>query len=396
MKQLVLPIAMVLAAAGSTTAALADDQPPADAAAPPAPAAMTTPAMSYPLTANPKPVSFDFGPLGTAYVTGAVSALAFSQSDAVPGDRTTRADVSNGQVIVQTTDGVFQYFVQAGGYSFPTLGTPYLTASRTVDATYGVVPQAFIKLVPNANLSFQIGKLPTLIGAEYTFTFENTNIERGLLWNQENAVNRGVQGNYSDGPLAISVAWTDGFYSNRYSWGTASLAYTFDPANILSFVAGGNFDKTTQVTSATPLLQNNEEIFNIIYTHTDGPWTLQPYVQYTRVPKSSDIGTTRSASTYGAALLGNYAFDPQFSLAGRVEYIGSSGNASDGAPNLLYGPGSKAWSLTLTPTWQIQRFFARVDLSYVKVNSAAPGAAFGDNGAKTSQGRIMAEAGILF
>jgi len=28
-------------------------------------------------------------------------------------------------------------------------------------------------------------KLPTLIGAEYTFTFENMNIERGLLWNQE-------------------------------------------------------------------------------------------------------------------------------------------------------------------------------------------------------------------
>ena len=396
MKQLVLPIAMALAAAGSPIAAFADDQPPADAAAAPGPTAMTTPAMSYPLAANPKPVSFDFGPLGTAYVTGAVTALAFSQSDPVPGDRTSRADISNGQVFVQTTDGIVQYFIQAGGYSFPTLGTSYLTASKTVDAYYGVVPQAFLKLVPNANFSFQIGKLPTLIGAEYTFTFENTNIERGLLWNQENAVTRGVQGNYTDGPLAVSVAWTDGFYSNRYNWASGSLAYTFDPANILSFVAGGAVDKSAHVASATPLLQNNEEIFNVIYTHTDGPWTLQPYVQYTRVPKSVEIGTTRSASTWGAALLGNYAFDPQFSLAGRVEYIGSSGSATDGAPNLLYGPGSKAWSLTLTPTWQIQRFFARVDLSYVKVNSAAPGAVFGDNGTKTSQGRVMVEAGVLF
>ena len=357
---------------------------------------MSAPAMSYPLAANPKPVSFDFGPLGTAYVTGALTGLAFVQSNAASGDRDSRADVSNGQVIVQTTDGVVQYYVQAGGYSFPTLGTPYLTASKNVDAYYGLVPSAFLKFVPNGNFSVQIGKLPTLIGAEYTFTFENTNIERGLLWNQENAITRGIQANYSNGPIAASVAWTDGFYSNRYDWVSGSLAYTFDPANILSVVAGGAVDRITQVTSATPLLQNNEQIYNVIYTHTDGPWTLQPYVQYTRVPKSSAIGTTRSASTWGAALLGNYAFDPQFSLAGRVEYIGSSGNPADGAPNLLYGPGSKAWSLTLTPTWQIQRFFARADVSYVKVSSATPGLVFGDGGDKTSQARLMVEAGVVF
>lgn len=374
--------------------AAADETPAADAA-PPGPTAMTTPAMSYPLTANPKPATFDLGPLGTAYVTGAITGLAFTQSDAVPGDRTSRADLSNGQIIVQTTEGLVQYFVQVGGYSFPTLGTPYLKASDNVDAFYGLVPCAFVKIVPNSSFSLQVGKLPTLIGAEYTFTYENTNIERGLLWNQENAMSRGVQGNYTSGPIAASVAWTDGFYSNRYDWVSGSLAYTFDPANILSFVGGGAVNRITHVTSATPLLQNNEQIYNVIYTHTDGAWTLQPYVQFTRVPKSLDIGTTRSASTWGAALLGNYAFDPQFSLAGRVEYIGSSGNANDGAPNLLYGPGSKAWSFTVTPTWQFQRFFARADLSYVKVNGAAPGAAFGDAGTKTSQSRLMIEAGIL-
>ena len=41
------------------------------------------------------------------------------------------------------------------------------------------------------------------------------NIERGLLWNQENAVNRGIQANYSAGPVAISVSWNDGMLSNK-------------------------------------------------------------------------------------------------------------------------------------------------------------------------------------
>ena len=59
------------------------------------------------------------------------------------------------------------------------------------------MPQAFLKIVPTDNFSIQAGKLPTLIGAEYTFSFENFNIERGLLWNQEPAVSRGVQANYT-------------------------------------------------------------------------------------------------------------------------------------------------------------------------------------------------------
>ena len=64
---------------------------------------------------------------------------------------------------------------------------------------YGPVPLALPNCRPEKTRHFQIGALPTLIGAEYTFTFENMNIERGLLWNQENAVNRGIQVNQTMG-----------------------------------------------------------------------------------------------------------------------------------------------------------------------------------------------------
>ena len=398
MKHTALTFAITAALLVTSGITRADDTPPPAAAdaAPAAPTAMTTPAMSGPLTASSTPTTVDLGPLGKPFITGAISVLGYSQNNEVPGDRSTRADLANGQVFVQQTDGVFQYFIQVGGYSLPSLGTPYLSSGKTPDAFFGAVPQAFIKLVPNADFSVQIGKLPTLIGAEYTFTFENMNIERGLLWNQENAVNRGIQGNYTSGPLAISVSWNDGFYSNRYNWLWGSLAYTFDPANVLSVIAGGNTDQTTKSTLATPFYQNNEDIFNVIYTHTDGALVLQPYLQYTRVPTNTDIGITHSASTFGAGLLGSYAFDPQFSLAGRVEYIGSSGNANDGTPNLLYGAGSKAWSVTVTPAWQFQRFFVRGEFSYTKVSSATPGFVFGSDGTHTSQARVMVETGLLF
>ena len=102
---------------------------------------------------------------------------------------------------------------------------------------------AFVKLQAGKNTSFEIGALPTLIGAEYTFSFENMNIERGLLWNQENAVNRGIQVNQTMGKFTASLSWNDGFYSNRYTWLSGSLAYTNGP-HALSFVAGGNLGQT--------------------------------------------------------------------------------------------------------------------------------------------------------
>ena len=179
--------------------------PPAPAPEAPASTAMTTPSMAGPLVANPNPHSFGdpFGYFGKIYVTGALTGLGLVQSNPVPGDHPFRPDVSNGQVIVQKTDGLFQFYVQAGIYSFPALATPYVSAWRTTGDTFTPLPVAYAKLAPTDEFSIQAGKLPTLIGAEYAFTFQNMNIERGLLWNQEPIISRGVQANYTLGPLAL-------------------------------------------------------------------------------------------------------------------------------------------------------------------------------------------------
>src|SRR5262245_30028288 len=145
---------------------------------------LSVPAMVGPLTLNPQPLSLAAGDLGPIYVSGVVSGLAMEQNHASPGDDGTLLDSSNAQVILQKPEGPFQYYVQAGAYSLPALGTPYVRAADATDDFYGEVPTAFVKVAPEDGFSVQAGALPTLFGAESTFTFENMNIERGLLWNQ--------------------------------------------------------------------------------------------------------------------------------------------------------------------------------------------------------------------
>lgn len=374
--------------------------PPAEA--PAAPTALTTPSMTGPLVANPNPIAYETE-LGKVYLSGAISGFGMVQENASPGDHD-RIDITNGHLILQKTDGLLQFYLQAGIYSFPTLGAGYVSAERTTGDTFSPVPVAWAKIAPSDEFSVQAGKLPTLIGAEYAFTFQNMNIERGLLWAQEPIVSRGIQGNYTAGPLAFSVSLNDGFYSDSYNWLVGSAAWTIDKANTLTVVGGGNFDHTDKnVVSSTlppvvktPFFQNNGEIFNLIYTYNAAPWTITPYFQYTHVPSNPFFGATRGAETFGGAMLANYAVNDNVNVAGRAEYIGTSGSLAGGNANVLYGPGSTAWSLTFTPTYQEGIFFVREELSYVQASSITPGLAFGKGGNHHSQGRVMIEGGIIF
>ena len=76
--------------------------------------------------------------------------------------------------------------------------------------------------------------------------------------------------------------------------------------------------------------------------------------------------------------------------------IASTGSAADNSVNLMYGPGSGAGSITLTPTFQHQRFFVRGDLSFVRAINITPGAAFGPAGTNPNQARGVVEMGFMF
>ncbi len=245
------------------------------------------------------------------------------------------------------------------------------------------------------------GFLPTLVGAESTFTFQDMNVERGLLWNQEPAVSRGAQINYAHGKLSAALSLNDGYFSGKFNWISGTVGYAFDAANAVTVVGASSLSRSYHNTYATPVAQNNGSIFNLMYSYSNGPVTLSPYLQYNRAGHDTLLGLGTSADVLGAAMLAKYTLSGGYSIAARAEYLKSGGadcgTQSDCVPtNLLYGPHSKAVSLTVTPTYQKGIFFARAELSYTKVDTLAPGLGFGAAADQGDQVRGLLEAGVLF
>ena len=288
-------------------------------AAPPAP--LSTFVLTGPLQWLP-PATFDAGPLGKLSVNGIMTGFSVFQNNSVAGDDSAQATLSNGQIFIQKPDGKLQYFIQAGVYSMPTLSVPFVNAQNTVNNFYGPVPVAYLKLPVGKTTQFLIGSLPTLMGAESTFTYQNFNIERGIVWNQENAINRGLQVNQALGKyLTASLSWNDGYYSNRYSWLSGSATLTKGPHSLV-YDGMGNLAQTAYQTAATPV-QNNSYMHAVIYTYTKGPWIISPYFQYSKLPTNTSVGVLKGTSATGGALNASYAFKSGFSLPARVEYLTS-------------------------------------------------------------------------
>ena len=370
----------------------------------------------------PKTISFDGGPLGTLSAQGVLSAAGTWQSNPVTtagpaaygSDRNTRLDVTNAEMILQKTTGLVQFFVMAGSYNFPTLGAQILPTPAVPYYYYGAVPEAYVTLAPSSHFSVEVGKLPTLMGGEYTWSWMNQNIERGLLWSSENAVSRGVQLNYTTGPLSASLSFNDGYYSGHYNVLTGLFSYALNKTSTASVFFYHHFGSTVindgvaKYAYAAPQNLDNSDIYNLLYTTKIGALTVSPYLQYIYAPSSAKLGPgyTHSDHAFGAALLANYHFTPMWSTAARAEYETSTGNPAGAATgtygdvtnnNLLgYGPGAKAWSFTITPTFQDKGFFARVEFSYVHLTNSTSGDAFGPAYTSPNQVRGVIETGLTF
>lgn len=381
-------------------------------------AELSQPTWGSTIKANSDPFCFPVPVIGDIYVGGALSAYGYTGSNPygyspspTSSDRKDRFDFSNLLVWAQKADGPVQFFVMAGGYAVPTLGAVNLSSVEQMNRSFGALPQAWAKFVFNDNWSIQAGRLPTLIGTEPAFTFQNINIQRGLLFAQENMFSHGVQLNYSNGPWSLSVAGTDGFYSGSISWFTGALTYKIDDSNTIGVNGGFNAGRTNvqnqtlRYQYATPMNQQNSGIISVNYTYSSGAFSITPYLQYTNVEKDEQLGILANASTFGAAVLASYAFTENFSLGGRVEYTEQSGKRGSLTPNLLgFGPGSSAFSFTITPTYTYKRFFLRGEYSIVSVSgidrgdiySGILGTGFGRLGNKTEQQRFLVETGITF
>ena len=382
--------------------------------------AITFPALGGVIKQNPNPACFTIAGIGDIYVGGAVTGYAYTQTNqfsaalappGINGDRAGRVDFSNLQGVIQKADGPFQFYAQFGAYTIPGLGLPIYGTFDQTDVLFSPIPVVFGKYVFSDEWSVQGGRMPTLIGSELPFTYQNLNISRGLLFNQENVINQGVQVNYASGPWSASFAATDGFFSGEINWVTGAITYKIDDANTIGINGGTHFNtynsglRSVRYQYTTPLALQNSSIISANYTYSAGPWIVTPYIQYTNVESNVGLGLV-GAETFGGAILASYAFTDNFALAGRFEYIAQSGNRLNPIPatNVLYGPGSEALSFTVTPTFTFGQYFVRGEYSRVQLYDISRGnlavgtlgTGFGRTGNRTAQDRYMVETGIVF
>lgn len=364
-------------------------------------------AMGDTLSFSEEPISLRSDKLGDWSVHGIATGLTFRQTNPTTVNEASYSGFSNAQMIVEKKDGLIQLFAQTGLYSIPIVGISYLRAQPTTETGFGYLPHAYVSVTPNTNWSLALGKIPAMGGVEATFTYQNSNIQRGLLWVQTNSISRGMQLSYSDGPFSAAATWNDGAYSDVYNWlgGLASIRANERSTYTASWVGSVSGNAANTVT--TPLLQNNSQIGNLIYQYAGERWAFTPYLQYTYVPERTSVGINGSSGTFGVAMLATYYVTPQIdgkplshkiSIPIRFEYQSSHGdNGVTSIPaGLMYGPGSSAWSATVTPTIQWKSLFARGEFSYVKAFNPSVESAFDANGLNNNQVRLMLEAGILY
>ena len=189
---------------------------------------------------------------------------AMAQTNPILGDYSSFIDIGNAQVIVKKEEGLIQFYLQAGMYSTPSLGTTYQRASLQTKDSFGYVPLASISVAPSRHWLITGGKINSFGGYESTFTFQNSNIDRGLLWNQTSNVSKGVQLKYKEDAFTAAVTLNDGFYSNQLSWLGASAAYQLNQKSNVSVVWTGAMKANASNTFITPILQNNSQIMNAI------------------------------------------------------------------------------------------------------------------------------------
>lgn len=306
--------------------------------------------------------------------------------------------LTNALVTVARTTGIFRFTATAGAYAFPVVGQAinptFQSGSNT--SLFGWLPNAYAQYVPNANWTISAGKLPTLLGQENAFTFQNINVQRGLVWNAEPVVSNGVRIAYTGSRFTATLEANDGFYSKKYGGFEGALGWNPSAATTLLFA----FIVPNPNTPANPTAAvANKQEYDLMYTRQIGKLMLLPYALWIVSPANAALGFTQRESAFGGAVIANYSFNGgAWSLGGRFEAMHNNSALTDTSANadlVGYGPTSNATTFTLTPAYKWTHFLLRGEWSYVAVNGVQ-GFAFGPAGATSTQTRVGLELAVFY
>lgn len=264
-----------------------------------------------------------------------------------------QADLSNGLLNVTINAGNLRANATVGTYAFPTVGFPLVpdNAPAANVNLFSPLPVAALNYTFNAHLSLAAGKFAALLGQESPFTYQNVNVQRGLGWNMEPTISRGVQLAYSNGPWSVTLQDNDAYYSGANRALEGLVGWSPSPDTTVSFAAivpGAN------VPGNPTVAVGNKAEYDFMYTRTIGKLQLLPYFLWVHSPASSILGYTNSESAWAAVAMGTWTFSPQWSVALRYETARNDSSSNDVSPNadlVGFGPGSAANSQTITPAY---------------------------------------------
>lgn len=264
------------------------------------------------------------------------------------------AEISNALITVDAGIGKLHANATVGQYSFPGLGFPILPANAPGSNTelYSALPVASVQYAFSSHFNVGAGKYATLLGQESNFTYQNLNVQRGIGWIMEPTISRGVQAAYTNGPWSLTAQYNDAYYGGYQRAVEALIGWSPSSVTSLQFafiIPGSNVGPNPTTTVG------NKQEYDLMFTRQIGKLQLLPYFLWVNSPASSILGYTGSEDAYAGVLLANWTFNSDLNVPIRYEYAANTGSASATSPNadlIGLGVGSRAQTVTLTPTYR--------------------------------------------
>jgi hypothetical protein len=383
---------------------------------------------------GPTAIQIDGGPIGALQLSGGVDGYGYYLSGTnnngnLPGtSQPIGMNVGNAMIELQKTDGELQFTVEVGSQGgnlslgWPSVGTNGRVAQTTIsNFSTGPLYAGYITVAPkDMPFTFSAGMMPSLEGYESGLDWNNPVALTTALWNVENSQNRAVEGTYTQGPVAVTVTFGDGYNTGVFNFLQGLVTYTFNSTNVLNVFYAGNLGttglnaKTYGGTAGYGSLNvgtygpqfDNSQMIGAFYSYTKGNLNLVPEVQYQYAKANAKIDLFKPSSNLGLAMFADYTFGTSpYSLGGWAEYFDSHTSALNQAANpssatWFIGPNAEAIGAAVAPTWQYKDLFARANAGYLYLlnNKGADGVSYGYGSNGNGRGQFLGtlEAGLLF
>jgi hypothetical protein len=363
---------------------------------------------------GPAAIDVDGGPLGPLQISGGVDGYGYYLSDTnqqgnLPGtDKYLGTELANALIEIQKTTGVLQFTLQIGangGTAF--FGTGHPGQSSISTYTTGPVRAAYVTIAPTGSpVTISVGQLGSLEGWESGVEWNNASQLTTEMFYVENSQSRGVELNYSQGPVSGTLLFSDGYDTGVFNFLEAIGNYSFDANNVLSVYYGGNLGRTgvNVKSNEGPKTYQNSQMIGAFYSYTNGNLNLAPEVQFQIAKADHQIGIEKATDNFGAALFADYSFGTSpYSVGAWAQYFTAHSGTADsvsGVGSWYIGPNNEGVAFSVSPTWQYKNLFTRADAGYIYLlNHKAPGVGSYGYGAKgTDAGEFVGllEAGLLF